>query len=489
MCEKRTSSFRVARLISIGVVSLGLAVASHASSTPGSLDLTFGNGGTGRLDIWGPNLPVFEQAEAFGAAFQSVPATASSPAMTYLVSAGRCATYSGAQQVCVTRFATYGADQGWVNPTNQFGNVTGQPGVAALPISIASFSGLSVGVAVQSDGRIVVASGCRAPASTVDAFCVARFTTSGALDATFGDGGIGVVMELPFNRPGMASRILVQPDGKIVVGGNCNDATNSSDLCVLRLTAGGGRDVTFGTNGFAVLPSVGTDKAWALLRQPADGKLIIAGNCAGDFCAVRLHTTGQVDATFGVAGRLTTSFGTSDDKVFGIVRQKTGKLVLGGYCRASNGLDDICVARYNSDGTLDASFGTAGKVRVNALPGSSSRAYGVAVQQDDQIVVGGLCGTTSAYSVCWLRLNSNGSIDGIFGPSGVMSNVPVYSAPAGGFMNDLKPRGSEVMYGVGACFDQIELNWTMCAQRYSVCNLSKWENCGNALQGTQPTTP
>src|SRR5262249_45212120 len=140
-------------------------------------------------------------------------------------------------------------------------------------------------------------------------------------------------------------------------------------------------DSSFGVGG-RVTTAIGAsnDQASSTVTQP-DGKVVVAGYSAGDFALVRYNPDGSLDTTFDSAGRdgkVTTSFGGFDDGAYGVALQSDGKIVVAGFY--NNGSNyDFAVARYNSDGSLDTTFGSGGKV-TTSFGSSHDIAHGLAIQ-------------------------------------------------------------------------------------------------------------
>src|SRR5439155_8699659 len=141
--------------------------------------------------------------------------------------------------------------------------------------------------------------------------------------------------------------------------------------------ADGSVDLTFGSGGRVVTDFGGDDTAFALAVQP-DGKIVVAGVSTGggtmDFALARYDSDGALDTTFGSGGRVVTDLGGNggnggNDEAFALVVQPDGRLVAAGASTAAGSLDfDFALARYNTDGTLDATFGTAGQVVTDFAP-------------------------------------------------------------------------------------------------------------------------
>ena len=209
----------------------------------------------------------------------------------------------------------------------------------------------------------------------------------GDLDPTFGIGG-KVTTGIGTDDYGYA--VAIQADGKLVAAGATNNGINY-DFALVRYNTNGTLDATFGTGG-KVTTAVGTsdDSAYALAIQ-ADGKLAVAGETFNgstwDFALVRYNANGTLDATFGTGGKVTTAVGTSDEAAYALAIQADGKLVAAG--ETFNGsTTDFALARYNANGTLDPTFGTNGTVKT-AIGTRDDAASALAIQADGKLVAAG----------------------------------------------------------------------------------------------------
>jgi uncharacterized delta-60 repeat protein len=242
-------------------------------------------------------------------------------------------------------------------------------------------------VAVQADGRIVVAG------SSSGAFAVARYEGDGRLDASFGAGG---KVATDFFGLGAAAEALgIQPDGRIVVVGTALSNT-SADFAAARYNSDGSPDEGFGAGGKVSVPSFGHDEAQGLALQP-DGRILVAGTLfnglgAFDFGLMRFNEDGSLDENFGKTGRVTTDFSGNSEGVFDVALQTDGRIVAVGTTVDSTsnplGSHNFAIARYNSDGALDSSFGAGGRVATD-LFGGSEFAAALAIQADGRLVVAG----------------------------------------------------------------------------------------------------
>lgn len=219
---------------------------------------------------------------------------------------------------------------------------------------------------VQSDGRILIAG------TSGSTFAMARLIVDGSLDTTFGVGG-KVTTSLTGVALGYA--LAVQGDGKVVLAGTVN-----GDLALLRYGSDGTLDTTFGGAGSVVTDIAGGFDVARALAVQADGKIVVGGYGSADFVVARYTSAGVLDPTFGGIGVVRTDMGGSDFATE-LMLQSDGKIVLGGY----DGLYNTALARYNSDGSLDDSFGNAGKVIT--LLGANSFAEGIVQRADGRLVV------------------------------------------------------------------------------------------------------
>src|SRR5437870_4774898 len=212
------------------------------------------------------------------------------------------------------------------------------------------------------------------------------------LDPTFGRGG-KVVTDLGGSALGRVG--LIEPDGRIVVAGlaylrDLPGPLGPPLIGLARYLPDGTLDPTFG-NGGTVTSGALSFGAYAIVRQ-SDGKLIVAGSAvdaAGStgFGLARFDSDGTLDPTFGTAGVVSTDFAGGDDDARALTLQADGKIVVAGF--AGVGADSFfAVARYNPDGTLDPSFGAGGKT----TPDLRGIAVAVVAEPDGHIMLGGTAG-------------------------------------------------------------------------------------------------
>jgi uncharacterized delta-60 repeat protein len=266
----------------------------------------------------------------------------------------------------------------------------------------------------------------------VNAFALARYDMAGNLDTTFdGDGKLWVDFHDPGNDN--ITGIAVQADGKIVVAGY--SIASLDHFAMARYNTDGSSDVTFGSNGkvYTALQLFGNGlERMTSMALQADGKIVVAGHSSGNFAIARFTTNGSLDTTFDGDGKVTTDLG-GIEKVNGVALQADGKIVVAGYSEnAANA--DFAFARYNADGSLDTTFDGDGKLIVPVGTGNDV-ATSVKIQSDGTIAAGGYsagAGGTNDFAVIRL-LSASGIEDTTLAYGVVLSLVmPVFTDPEGG---------------------------------------------------------
>jgi uncharacterized delta-60 repeat protein len=277
-----------------------------------------------------------------------------------------------------------------------------------------------VEVAIQADGKIVVL-GYSYNGANEDVL-LARYNTDGSLDASFGTGGF-VLYDRGGNDRGLG--LALQTDGKIVAVGYTY-VGGQRDVLVLRYHTNGTLDNTFGTSGSVTYSSSGsaTDIGFGVAIQ-ADGGIIVVGETSNgtnqDALVLRYTNGGSLDNGFGSGGVFVYGgSGNNMDRGFAAAIQEDGKIVVVG-ASVVNNKDDVLVLRLNSNGTLDGTYGTAGVATYSGTGDNFDYGNGVALQGDGRIVVIGATSIGTAFDILLLRYNSNGTLDNTFGTGGVVT--------------------------------------------------------------------
>ena len=265
-------------------------------------------------------------------------------------------------------------------------------------------------VARGPDGSVVVAGSSNADDGD-GSLVLARYLPGGALDPSFGSGGVALVEGFSG-----ATDVAIQAGGAIVVAGIYQPTFSHSDFGVIRLNPDGSPDTEFGSASTDI-NSGSFDYASSVVAQP-DGRVVVAGSTrkAGedDFALVRYTTTGALDTTFGGDGIVTTDISPGfGDAVAGLALQPNGRLVAGG-----NTGDDFAVVRYQPGGAPDLGFGENG-IALRDLGATSETATGVVLQADGGIVVAGSTGFGLSQDFALAAFKAGGAPDTAFGDDGI----------------------------------------------------------------------
>jgi uncharacterized delta-60 repeat protein len=272
-------------------------------------------------------------------------------------------------------------------------------------------------MALQADGKILAVGG------TYYGFQLLRYNTNGSLDTGFGTANSGIVTQ---NLPSRFTAIqygglVIQSNGKIVVAG----ILDTSTFIMVHFNSNGTIDNSFGTNG--VVTPTAQSIFISSIQQQADNKIIAVGRSnlgAQGYAITRFNEDGTLDNGFGSSGVTITQLIPADattqgsyDYANNLTIQSDGKIVVAGSSNSTFGL-----VRYNQDGTLDTSFGMNGRVRTQ-IGLNYDVNFSVVVQADGKIITGGFSDLGS-YQGRWFalaRYNTNGTPDQTFGAAGTVT--------------------------------------------------------------------
>lgn len=322
---------------------------------------------------------------------------------------------------------------------------------------LTDFSGSSdraFAAALDGLGRTVLAG------RSGDSFALARYLLNGSLDGTFGTAG-RVTTSFPSSFIAQANAVAIQSNGKIVAAGLAD-----GNFALARYNSDGSLDTSFGTGGI-VTTHIGAPSETGQIHAIAiqtDGKIVAAGvhspetstnNFSADFAVARYNTNGSLDATFGLGGVFTQDVsGTiTSDYANAVVVLSTGKIVAGGFAAAVDNHAQFALLRLTANGALDVTFGANGQVVTRFGPGYSEISS-LAVQTNGQIVAGGYVDNTGQdFAVA--RYSANGALDQSFGNGGV-TTTNFGTSPSGGTTDDwvaalvIQPTGKIVAVGSNA---------------------------------------
>ncbi len=374
---------RLRASVLLAALAIAGAATQPATAAPGDHDPGFGIGGFVSRDIG----PGYDLARAV--------AVQPDGKIVVVGSCGKTAGSGSARDWCITRF----------NPSGSIDNGFGTSGLVQLSAATDQYPS---GVAVAADGNIVVTGTCEAK------FCAYRLSSSGGVYTNFGDlnpsggralfGPSGLMLE--------ARTMLLQPDGRIIVGGACFNGASIESICIGRFNANGSVDTTFGpTAGAGVQFGFFSGQIYRLggLALQSDGQIVYAGslNPSSQFSFVRGRMNSNGTFNGGFATSLIAPPGSTNSLATSVALQADGKVVLGGYCTVSSSLR-FCVARVSgSDGSIDTTYGSNGFyiAPLTVLGGGAGES--IVVQPDGKAILSGTwSGNFSA-----IRVNEDGSLD------------------------------------------------------------------------------
>jgi uncharacterized delta-60 repeat protein len=281
--------------------------------------------------------------------------------------------------------------------------------------SLTYFGAVSRATAVQQDGKIIIA-GVKTSHFTGE-FVVSRSTPNGKNDSSFGL--YGVEREFDTFISPKVEAVVIQSDGKIIIGGSVlNDGDR--DFYLARYKSNGERDASFGTDG-KVITDIGSvdDELWNLAIQN-DGKILAAGSANGVGGYARYNADGTLDATFGENGIL---YSANEMAIFSVKPLSDGKFITSSSApqpgdNSGNNYTDFRVARHLNNGALDASFGDNGQVLIDFFQ-KWDDPRSLALLQNNDIIVAGTTNNQSGLKVVSLaKIKSTGGIDSTFGING-----------------------------------------------------------------------
>lgn len=376
---------------------LFLVSASSLFALPGDLDTTFGvSGGYAVSD--------------FGAAQRDErPRDAAIQADGKIVVAGRRETLTaGFFELLVARYNPDGT------PDATF------DGDGFFTLDVAGQLDSANALAIQTDGKIVIASGV---GETISNAYILRLNPDGTLDPTFDTDGIAAI-----GNAGEPLSMAIQTDGKIVFGTTFFNGFTTGTT-VVRLNANGALDTTFDTDGrLTVSPNLFRPNGLAL---QTDGKIVFAGQSTSsatlhDVSVIRLNTNGTFDASFDGDGVVQTALANQESEARCVAFQSDGKIIIGGSSTQplTTSRSDPTLIRYNSDGSLDTSFDGDGVKIVELLRNNEDNHFYDIAEQTDGKIIGisnrdGNFGFFVRDDFFVTRFNSDGSLDTSFDTNGI----------------------------------------------------------------------
>jgi len=325
----------------------------------------------------------------------------------------------------------------------------GNNGKATALITISGGSTSLGGAVQQSDGKIILAG--MGYNGTDNDIVLVRFGTDGVLDSSFGVGGI-YRSDVGTNEGAYA--IAIQEDGRILVAGFAeNEIDHDSDFLIARYTTAGAPDPSFGTNGFVATPfasdygecRIAVFNKLAILN---DGSIIAAGSATTIYqtttenrlAIARYTSDGYVDTTFGTPNLIVDVYGylASD-----MVLQDNDRIIIA----TSNEYNkEFSLIRFDQNGLIDLSFGSSG-IALAAIGDYDSESSALALQNDGRIIVAGETYQDGKFVLTLAKFDTNGALDSTFGEGG---SVLTTMTTANGYASSLAIQADGKILTAGA---------------------------------------
>jgi uncharacterized delta-60 repeat protein len=449
--------------ILVGIVAAGVLVAA-AAAAPGKLDPGFGNRGI----VVTATAPDAGEDAQNGLAVQR-------DGRIVVGGSSDMGAAAGGHQWRISRYTRVG------DLDSSFG--TGGTVTTSMS-SAGDFDEHVWNLTLDRDGKIVAAGDAVTATGGFDV-ALARFNADGTLDTSFGMAGKVITAVGPDTRRDRAHDVAVLDDGKIVVAGfaDMGPGAGRRNFMLARFNADGTLDASFGSGGIVVTPVAPGDNNDVIttngLTIDAAGRILVTGQAnvgAGvggvDFAVARYLPGGSLDSSFGGDGIVTTAVAPGDnfDTASGAAIDDDGKITTGGVAESGGFVFDLALVRYNADGSLDASFGTGGKVTTNVGPGSTDDDLEhLVIQTTGKILVGGSVAATALQvdsDFLVARFNADGSLDPSFGAGGIV-RTPTAPGNADDEIFEIALQSDAKLVASGECV-QAATGRDVCVARYKV---------------------
>ena len=373
------------------IIALASLLNVCVQAQDGTLDSSFGSGGIVRMDI--------------SSYFNEVAKSVITQPDGKIIVAGYHADHIK-DNFCLVRF-------------NHNGSVDSSFGPDGVVITNFTNTSIASDIALQTDGRIIVAG--HSWGTTDNEFALARYNPDGSPDSTFGT--LGLVMT-PFSGKSAAARTLkIQNDGKIIVGGHVYTVgIDWDEFALARYNPDGSLDNTFGTSGQLTTSFGAGTRNWinSIQLQP-DGKIVAGGFSNNQFAIARYHSNGTLDNTFGTSGLVTTLIpGTTQGVINAVALSPSGSIFAGGF--SVDTMSNFTIVKYNSSGIPDNTFGSSG-ILVSKISPEQDAIADILIQADNKLLVGGSTNESSIFQFVLARFDSLGNPDPTFGTAGIVKTL------------------------------------------------------------------
>lgn len=319
---------------------------------------------------------------------------------------------SGSFQLCFIRLKTDGT------PDSSFS----LDGIAYVSMgNQGSIGGQTPVLKIASDGKIVAANTGRDIGGQSQDIMVCKLDTNGLLDPTFNGNGVLFVDMMGTNtQPDEANAMDMDSLGNIYVTGATRTGGSplDNDFAVIKVTSSGQLDQTFDLDGKKLYDPSGLAEFGTGIKVQPDGKIVFGGSAGGNAMVLRVDSSGVLDPSFNATGYNTFNF-SNTSSIYGLDLTNDGKIVAAGVSSGSN--DDIGVARFLNNGSLDSAFGSFGKT-VFPISALDEGVTSMLLTPDNKMLIGGF-GDHAATGIDFLAVmvDTTGHLDSSFNSIGYVS--------------------------------------------------------------------
>ena len=442
----------------MAILFIGIGIRSTNGQSPGSLDLTYGDQGKkilplGTGNAFGRSIAIQPDGKSIMASIANN-GTSNDFAVLRLTPEGQPDLEFGDSGMIITDFdsrtdiaeAIALDDMNRIIVAGSIENTTGFDfGVArylpdgnldesfsddGLNTTEVGVTGFCKAVAVQQDNKIVLGGYAINPLTGTNEFVLVRYRTDGVIDSTFDhDGIVKTNMDI---GSGVANAMLIQPDGKIVLAGQVlNESTFAWEIGIARYNEDGSLDESWGDFGIVLTTSPLVSHTINAVALQDDQKIVVGGfngtaPSTNLFTVARYNTNGEIDKTFGTDGLVIDSYGAQDNQINTLVIQPDGNILIAGSTLLGNA-DQLAIARLTEDGSFDDAFGDEGIV-IDAF-GQNDAIEAMALQQDGKLLVTGESFDGNRFSVVAARYETGLTTD-VQEPGAELIAFDVYPNPA-----------------------------------------------------------
>ena len=262
----------------------------------------------------------------------------------------------------------------------------------------------------NSDGTIYACGGATVAPNNMDSF-LSKYSEDGNLVTSFATNGTALS---GLAKDDQCNAITKDSSGNIYAVGNYIDSSNQDRGYIAKYKSNGSLDISFNGSGFRGMNPVSTANVVAM----QNGKVLIAGQYNNKAVIARLNSDGTVDGTFGNSGTLELGSGTTDDEIKDIAIDNSGKIIVVGKTVVGGTNTNVAIVRLTSNGQVDTTFGTNGVVTYDNM-GKNDWAEAVKIDSSGKILIAGQSGQAMALA----KFNTDGNLDTSFGTNGLFLNT------------------------------------------------------------------